>query len=276
MADPVSPDSAQDNLTKDAATEGTWFDSLHEDYKSEKSLDKFSKDPDGLNNIVKSYLHLEKRMGNAINLPGDNATAEEVSDFRKKLGIPESPDGYTLKHKEHDALKFDENMDKAWKAKAHEIGLTPKQAQALTDYYSDIIIGADEARTRQYQESEDFLKQKYGNNYQKVLDKANNVLRTFANEKDMENLKPFENDVRLVELFSNIADSMSEHSFKRGDGVVTENTKAETLKKVEELRSIYLDPNKPPDVRKEADKEAQELLNKIYTGEVSSSSDMKL
>jgi len=277
-ASPAVDTGAQDNLqseTQEGSTSQDWFDSLHEDLKMEKTLEKF-KTEDGLNKLTESYVNLEKRLGKSIIVPGDNATEQDVYDFRKKLGIPETPDKYELKYKEHEQIKIDESTDKEWKSFAHKIGLTPKQAQALTDFEFS-RMEADIARSnKQYQEAEEELRQEFGNGFQNVLDRANNVLRTYADEKDMEAIKPYQNDVRLVRLLAKIGSQMSEHDFKTGDPVTQQDTKNELLKKAEELQRIYTDTNRDIIERKRANKEAQEIYEKIYgTAEVSSSANVK-
>jgi len=256
-------------------TEVSWFDDLHDDYKAEKSLEVFSKDKEGLNNVVKSYLETKKKQGNAIWIPGDNATMDEVQDYRKKLGVPESPDKFDIKYKEHEAIKFDEGFDKAWKTKAHEVGLTPKQAQALTDYYADMVIGANDAQVKSYNDAVESMKQEYGNDYQTVLDKANKVLRTFADEKDMENIRPFENDIRLVKLLAKVGDAMSESTFKKGEQQTPEGTKEDMMVKIAELQAIYTDESRPLSQRKAADESARQLMARIHGDvQVSSSNQM--
>jgi hypothetical protein len=272
----ASPDVTQDNLQQTQGNPEWWDTHIPEDFKSEKTLEKF-KTEDGIQNLAKSYMELEKWKGSAIRLPGDNATEQDVQDFRRKLGIPETPDKYEFKYKEHELVKFNEEQDKTWKALAHKIGLTPKQAQELADFDFDRTVGRINDQTRQYKEAEDALRQEFGNGFENVLDRANNVLRTFASEKDMELIKPFENDVRLVRLLANIGNQMGEHSFKTGEAKTQQDTKETLLKQMQEQQLIYMDTAKDMPLRKAANKEYQRLAELVYgTAEVSSSADAKL
>jgi len=103
-----------------------------------------------------------------------------------------------------------------------------------------------------------------------VLDRANNVLRTFADPKDMEAIKPYENDLRLVRLLAKIGSQLSEHSFVKGDITTTEDTRKELEKKAQGLMEIYLDDARTLSERKRANQEAQAIYEKLYgTKEVS-------
>lgn len=46
--------------------------------------------------VAKSYLELQKTMGNRVKLPDENSSDEERSAFYQKVGRPEKADGYTM------------------------------------------------------------------------------------------------------------------------------------------------------------------------------------
>ena len=275
----ASPDSGQ--LAGGAGdAQVSWFDDIHADYRGEKSLEKFSRDADGLNNIVKSYLSLEKKMGNAINLPGENATEQDVLDFRKKLGIPDTADKYEVKYREHDAIKITEDADKEWKSFAHKIGLTPKQVQELTDFEFGRLERAYDAHANRFKEAEDALRQEFGNGYQDVLDRANNVLRTFADAGSFAAITnpdgAYANDPTLIKLLANIGSQMGEHAFKSGEQKTPQDTKEEIQKKMLDLQLVYMDESKDKIARKAANAEYQRLAEQIYgNAEVSTSIGLK-
>lgn len=265
-----------------AGNEGqaSWFDDVHADFQSEKSLEKFTKDTEGLNNIVKSYLSLEKKMGSAVNIPGENATEEEAKDFRRKLGIPESPDKYEVKYKEHEFIKISEEADKGWKEFSHKIGLTPKQAQALADYEFDRLEGAYAIHAKKYQDAQDALRQEFGNGYQDVLDRANNTLRSFSDPSIMNAMTdpdgPYANDPNIIKLLANVGAQMKEHVFKTGEQRTPQDAKDDIKKKMLEQQLIYMDDSKDSVVRKAANREYQRLAEQIYGNkEVSSSAGME-
>lgn len=272
----------QENLESTESTETTettssWFDTLHEDLKLEKTLSKFNTE-DGHNKLAESYVNLEKRLGKSVIVPGDNATEKDVQDFRKKLGIPDSPDKYTLKYPEHEHIKVDETLDKEWKGLAHKIGLTPKQAQAMTEYEFERIDRAIRLQNENRQKAEDDLRKEFGNGYDDVVERANNTLRTFASEAQKEYVKEhYGNDPELIRIFAGIGAQMGEHTFKSGEGKTNRDTRDELLAKAHEQMLIANDFSKDEVTRKMADKEATRLFTLVYgDAEVSSSANVKL
>ncbi|MBA1364050.1 hypothetical protein [Burkholderia gladioli] len=78
---------------------------------------------------VRSYQNLEKLMGakaNAIMIPGDGATPEEMNAFYEKLGRPGAPENYAVP----EAFKEDA-MVKGFAGEAHKLGLTSKQFEGV-------------------------------------------------------------------------------------------------------------------------------------------------
>lgn len=107
---------------------------------------------------LKSHRELESRLGKSIVLPGENATPEEIAEFRRKaLGVPESPEGYEVKLPDNlpDALKSDEEGTKARLgefAKAmHEAGAPPAAVQAASDFYHKMLAEAFEGQAQALQ-----------------------------------------------------------------------------------------------------------------------------
>jgi hypothetical protein len=240
-----------------------WFENLPDDLRSEKTLEKF-KSHDGVEKLATSFINLEKRLGSSILIPGNNATTEEVNEYRRKLGVPESADKYTFKYKEHEAVKVDENADKAFKELALKIGLNPKQAQDLIDFDCDRFIASHEAGKKSYENAIEEAKKEFGAEYETVLNKANNALNKFADAKDMENIKTLENDIRLVRLLAKVDDAMSEHAFVGGNKVSPENVREDLTKKADELMRIYTDDSKDWSERKRAEAEAHAIFSKLH------------
>jgi len=112
------------------AYEGLEKDNLEWLQKNETLL----KDPKAL---ARQTFNQEKLLGNAIRIPKEDATPEEREAFLNKLGRPEKPDGYQLTPPKDmpEGLPYDGEFAGAFKAKAHELGLTAAQAAGLHDMY---------------------------------------------------------------------------------------------------------------------------------------------
>ncbi len=85
---------------------------------------------------IKSYRELESRLGQALTVPGENATADDWNKLYAKLGRPETADKYELKVDRTNLpadMPYDETTAIEFRNWAHEAGLNPKQAQLLHD-----------------------------------------------------------------------------------------------------------------------------------------------
>jgi len=109
-----------------------------EDLRSHKSLTKFKTPGD----VAKAYVNLEGMLGNRIAIPGENATAEEKSAFRTKLGVPDKAEAYPDPDKIEGMPDLDEKLVGNFKQAAHSAGLGPAQAKFLMNWW----IGLEHAR----------------------------------------------------------------------------------------------------------------------------------
>ncbi len=273
----ANPDNGQFADSGGNQPDTSWFNGLHADFQADPSMQVF-KTEDGLNKFAEAHLNLRKKMGTAVWLPKEGATEEELKDFRTKMGVPETPDKYTIQYPQNEALKFDAGMDKAWKDTAHKLGLNNAQGQALTDYYGNIITTALANQGKAFQEESDALRTEWGNDYQMHLDRANNVLRQYADAQDMEAIKRYENDLPLVRFLSKIGAAMGEHNYIRTDNTARTAEERQTLKaKAEEYQRIYLDPSKDEGEKKRAYQQAQAIYDRLYgTEEVSGTGAMSI
>ena len=108
-----------------------WLDRLPKDFEADKQILGQYKSPEA---IAKALVHTKKmsgKLGEALFLPGKDATPEEVAAFRSKLGVPESVDKYPTAI---EGLKLDEAQMKEFAAIAHKAGLTPAQFKDLVGF----------------------------------------------------------------------------------------------------------------------------------------------
>lgn len=100
--------------------------------------------------LLKSYVELERRLGQMISLPGEGADDEERQRFLRALGVPDSPDDYDVRF---DDARF--AADPAVNRRLHQAGLTPAQVQVVYDLAAEHLgpaverLGAEFEATRQ-------------------------------------------------------------------------------------------------------------------------------
>ena len=211
---------------------------IPEDYKEEKSLQNFS----NMDDFVKSYLHSQKLVGaDKIPVPNKLATDEDWNAVYERLGRPETPDGY--KYELPKETKLEEKTLKAFSEEAHKLGLLPKQAQGIINYYNSIaeqseqnaLVNEEAAKA----EAEVELRKEYGPAYDLKIAQARNLATNTFGADFLRNTKLADGSVlgnhpQVVRAFADLASKMSE------DGIVQgEATSVMTVKEIDsEIESL--------------------------------------
>lgn len=157
--------------------------------KPEFLPDKFWRDnkPD-YESLAKSYQGLEQLLGKkaqAVLVPNEKSTPEEVAAFRKALNIPESPDEYvkSLKPEQLPAgVEFDENMAKAASAIAHKHNVPPAALRELAalqiGQVQAILQAGEQMAVAEVESARSELKQQYGDQYGEKIEMASRVAKS--------------------------------------------------------------------------------------------------
>ena len=205
---------------------------IPEDYKEEKSLQNFS----NMDDFVKSYLHSQKLVGaDKIPVPNKMATDEDWKAVYDRLGRPETPDGY--KYDLPKETKLEEKTLKAFSEEAHKLGLLPKQAQGIINYYNSLAEQTEQAATVNEEaaraEAEVELRKEYGPAYDLKIAQARNLATNtfgadFLRNTKLEDGSVLGNHPQVVRAFADLASKMSE------DGIVQgEATSVMTVKEID-------------------------------------------
>ncbi len=194
---------------------------IPEDYKEEKSLQNFS----NMNDFVKSYLHSQKLVGaDKIPVPNKLATDEDWNAVYERLGRPETPDGY--KYDLPKETKLEESTLKAFSEEAHKLGLLPKQAQGIINYYNSIAEQSEQASLVNEEasraEAEVELRKEYGPAYDLKIAQARNLATNTLGADFLRNTKLADGSVlgnhpQVVRAFADLASKMSEDSMVQGE-----------------------------------------------------------
>lgn len=107
----------------------SWKDELPEDLRNDPNLEPI-KDIPGL---AKSFVNVQKMVGNRIPLPKDEADDEAWSEVFDKLGRPESPEKYAIEVPE--GYPTNEEFITSMRKAAHSAGLNQKQLNVLSSAY---------------------------------------------------------------------------------------------------------------------------------------------
>ncbi len=131
--------------------------------------------------LVKSYMDSKRAVSGMVNIPGENATAEQTASFNKKMGVPDDAKGYGLKVPDGspEGMFSDDTMN-AFRADAHELGVPKTTAEELfsrfagrqIEGYNDIMAGNQQTVTERL----DGLKTELGNDYTKTVEVADKAV----------------------------------------------------------------------------------------------------
>lgn len=96
--------------------------------------------------LLRAYQDLERRMHRMIEIPGDDCSDEQRCAFHRALGVPDSPDQYSIEQR-HPMLSSDTEVNRA----LHQAGFTPKQAQLVYDLAHQRVIPTIEQMAGEYE-----------------------------------------------------------------------------------------------------------------------------
>ena len=254
----AQPDVAQTTttLTAEQPTETTVpavdFQSLiPNEYKEEKSLQNFNK----MDDFVKSYLHSQKLVGlDKIPVPNKHATDEDWKEVYKRLGSPETADGYKYSLPEGHAVP--EDTLKSFSEEAVKLGLLPNQADGIMKYYNDIVnqgvndqtIKADAARAA----SEQDLRKEFGSTYENRITGAKNLATAtlgadFLNTTMLSDGSKLGDNPHIVKAFAQLSEKLSEDDIVKGDtpSYLSTNEINKQIASLQQPGSAYWDKKHP-------------------------------
>lgn len=103
--------------------------------------------------LAKSYVALQAKLSQGgVKVPGEKATPDEISAYRKAVGVPEAVDGYKLTRPQ--GIEEAKEAESAFLAQAHAAGLSQAQVDAVLGYYWNAQTQGAEAQKLAQQEQQ--------------------------------------------------------------------------------------------------------------------------
>ena len=146
VAEPVQPSVMETPAEVAQGGSGNSFmEMIPEELREHPSLSPIK----DVGNLARSYVNAQRLIGSdKVPLP-KNPTEEDLDNIYSKLGRPETPEGYELPV---DGNVITEEVAQQYADIAHNLRLTPQQAQGVLDYYKSTVAQSSEAMQQEAEE----------------------------------------------------------------------------------------------------------------------------
>lgn len=194
--------TATGEAAQQAETQG-WLTQLPKDMRDNEAFKGYS----GIGELADAFLDLHAQKDRVF-VPGDEASDEEKQAYRNAIGVPESDEGYKLVAPEMpEGVKYNTEIEKAFRAKAHELGLNGKQAKVMHEFWNQAQLANirqfRDAQQEAYNKAEAAFKKEWGedvkaatSNVKKAMDRyADDDIRQFLTDTGLGSHPSF---VRMV------------------------------------------------------------------------------
>lgn len=157
-AEPGAHDAGPAEAADAASMNATWDAGLSDDNRALVEAKAWhGEDGVALNSALDAYRSLEARLGNSIPVPGDNATAGDWDAFERRLGRPDTAEGYefALPDGLPDDFPYSEDLAGRFRDWAFRAGMPANAAQSLHDDYVRELAGLRRAEVERLAAAEE-------------------------------------------------------------------------------------------------------------------------
>jgi len=224
-------------------------------------------------NLARSYVNAQRLIG-ADKLPMPvNPTTEDLDNIYSRLGRPESAEGYEIPV---DGNIVTEEVAKSYADIAHNLRLTPDQANGVLEYYRAMVQESgsmsEAAESQQRNNTEMALRKEWGDEFDVRIEDAGKIAKQFGSsdllEMRLADGTKVGNHPDFIKAFANMAEFRSSVT---SEDTVADSTISSTLSRREaqaEIESImassvYTD-RKNVVGRQQAIDRVQELMEMLH------------
>lgn len=265
----------------------SWLDSISEEFRTQSNISNFK----DINDLAKSYINVQKMVGNSIRVPSQDSSEEmkqefynkikdidgvlvkDSEDFYTKLGRPESYENYELlKDEDYGALEYYPEIVSEidqFKKEAFELGLTKDQASKLVNNRIIEFQQKQESLNSAMANSEQELRKMWGQDFDNRLNAAKQVAGIYKEKYGdaMSQLidSPVGNNPAFLNMLVELGSMYKETGHQGANKLTFGTTPSDAINKINELRAdpgfhkAYYDDKHP------GHKEAVKKLNDLYT-----------
>ena len=224
-------------------------------------------------NLARSYVNAQRLIG-ADKLPMPvNPTTEDLDNIYSRLGRPENAEGYEIAV---DGNIVTEEVAKSYADVAHNLRLTPDQANGVLEYYRAMVQESgsmsEAAESQQRNNTEMALRKEWGDEFDVRIEDAGKIAKQFGSsdllEMRLADGTKVGNHPDFIKAFANMAEFRSSVT---SEDTVSDSTISSTLSRREaqaEIESIMASPvytdRKNVVGRQQAIDRVQELMEMLH------------
>ena len=143
------------------------YDQLPKAVRPNIKAERFSK-LSKLEDLTAEIDRLDGEVATRIKVPGKDATNEQRAQYRKALGVPDTPEGYTIVRPTlPEGMRYNEDFEKWARAQFHELGVPAETAKEILNRYNALQLNGfktlSEQRTKAAAEAESKKKTEFAN-----------------------------------------------------------------------------------------------------------------
>lgn len=203
---------------EDGKFQDGWLDRLPPEFAP--SIPTLAKYRD-IQSLAKAHGELQQLLGKkseAINIPKEGSSPEEIAVFRKALGVPEKVEDYKLiPDKLPDGFVPNKELAAGAAAIAHRHNIPAKAMEELGAFYT----ASEEARSQvsaemamaELEQGKAKLKESWGANFEKNIERAARAARTVGLDPESPGLR----DPEVIKALNRFAEMMAEDKLVSGD-----------------------------------------------------------
>lgn len=234
--------------------------------------------------VATNAFHLRQKLSGTIRVPGPGADADEIANFKKAVGIPDTPDGYEIKLPDdvHPALALDKDGEKRlaeFRTRMHEAGAPGPAVQAAIDAYYDLmkdsIAGMTEAGSGHVETVDSALRKNWGADYDRNRQIAEHAAASLGGQGFVDFITTAKTDgvalrdhPEFLHAFAKIGHSMGEDTMHSGNSGTNANDKDGTQANIERLQVEKFEAYDKGDMAlaNRLDREQRDLYALLYPG----------
>jgi hypothetical protein len=194
---------------------GGWRENVAPEYR--KIAEKFVTPAD----VVRSYAELERKLGNAVHVPGEQAGEAERARFYERIGRPKRVEDYAIDVPADlpDILRPDEageGRQRRFLEHAHRAGLTRNQAQAAINWYYGELANehtrSTRARGESFAEAETSLRSEWGGDYDRNVEYGRRAMAQFGDVDAVDRMEETLGTSQVLRMMARIGRALGEAS----------------------------------------------------------------